>query len=145
MLISHKRRARFSLLTCLEHGELSFGSHAATFHPTPEHAELFLGDAGLRAGSAILGRLMVGSRSLTFEPDEAELPLVRMLLRDVPRPLFEWAASTHEVIGAAAGAGGFEVLVKALATRTERFQPLRLVRLASQSAQLLRFSHTTGI
>jgi hypothetical protein len=34
-----RARPRFSLLTCHEHGELYFGSHAASLHPTADQAE----------------------------------------------------------------------------------------------------------
>ena len=138
-----KRRVRFSLLTCLEHGELYFGSHAASFHPTADQAEALSLPPRV---SALAGRLMVASKSLTFEPDDPDAPLVRMVLKDVPRPLIEWAASTHEVIGAGAGAGGFEIHVRMLAARMERYQPLRTIKLAP-SVPALRFSlpHTRPI
>lgn len=136
MFSPKRRRARFSLLTCLEHGELFFGSHAASLHPTTEQTEAF--NLPPRATS-LAGRLMVASKSLTFEPDEPDAPLMRMIFKDVPRPLFEWAASTHEVIGTAAGTGGFEILVRMIAVRMERFQPLRTMKLEA-SLPPMRFS-----
>ena len=67
--IASRRRRRFSLLTCLEHGERFFGSHAATMYPAPEHAKLL----GLRGGEERLpGRISVSSGGLIFEPDESE-------------------------------------------------------------------------
>ena len=138
-----RARPRFSLLTCLEHGELYFGSHAASLHPTADQAEALSLPPRV---SALAGRLMVASKSLTFEPDDPDAPLVRMVLKDVPRPLIEWAASTHEVIGAGAGAGGFEIHVRMLAARMERYQPLRTIKLAP-TVPALRFSlqHTRPI
>ena len=85
---STKRRPRFTLLTCLEYGELYFGDHAATFLPSRAQSECL----ALRRAE-LHGRLMVASGSLTFEPDDSEAPLLRILLRDVRAPLSEWSSS----------------------------------------------------
>ena len=117
------RRRRFSVLTCFEHGEKSFGSHAATLYPEPEH----FGPLGLRENEERLpGRLMISSGGLIFEPDEQEAPLLRVNLKEVPRPVFEWPAKPPRP-------GGFGVEAKAIAVRFEKFQPFRSLKLESAS------------
>ena len=112
-----RRRRRWSLLTCLEHGERYFGAHTATLDVPPTHAATL----GLRGALPRLpGRLFIASGSLTFDPDEAEAPLMRLVWRDVPRPAFE---TTDEN-------AGFAIEAHALAVRVEKFQPLRFIRLA---------------
>ena len=88
------RRRRFSLLTCLEHNEVYFGSHSATLFPEKEHESIL----GLH-GERLPGRLMVSSGGLVFEPDDQSAPLLRVALKDVPRPLFEWAAKPPRPAG----------------------------------------------
>ena len=131
-----RRRRRFSLLTCLESGERYFGSHAATFYPDTTHEES-LKLRMTQGNERLPGRLMISSKGLTFEPDDTDAPLMRIPLREVPRPIFEWAASSPR-------AGGFEVEASCVATRTEKFSPLQLTKLSSSTP--LRFSllHTPG-
>ena len=125
-----RRRRRFSLLTCLESGERYFGSHAATFYPDTTHEES-LKLRMTQGNERLPGRLMISSKGLTFEPDDTDAPLMRIPLREVPRPIFEWAASSPR-------AGGFEVEASCVATRTEKFSPLQLTKLSSSTP--LRFS-----
>lgn len=123
-----KRRPRFSLLTCLEYGEVYFGDHAATLLPNTAQVE----QLGLR-WSSYTGRIMVASGSLTFEPDDNDAPLLRLLLRDVKSPLVEWAAMPEGV------PPGFQITCDSISARREKFEPLFAVRLAD-AASLLRFS-----
>ena len=49
-----RTRRRYSLLTCLDHGEVYFASHAASFYPQEEHAATLnlRGDAAQRLAGA---------------------------------------------------------------------------------------------
>ena len=68
--------------------------------------------------------------SLTFEPDDNEAPLLRVSLRDVPRPLGEWQASVNS---SASMAWSFEQ--RQSPSASERFAPLKTIRLAPSTSQ----------
>lgn len=121
-------RRRWSILTCLEHGERFFGAHTATLHL--EESTLHI--LGARE-MVVPGRLMVASSSITFEPDDADSPLVRITLRDIPQPILEWA-------GTPPAKPGFELQPRSVAVRMEKFAPLRTVRPPSSPFAPLRIS-----
>ena len=72
--MAHKPRKRFSLLM-LAYGERYLEDRAVILEPAPP-----LSDRRLK------GRLKVATWSLTFEPDDPEAPLMRIMLRDCDGP-----------------------------------------------------------
>ena len=90
-----RRKARRFNLLLLDHGETFIEDHAVQMYPT----EALAGALGVRAARFWRGRIHCASASLTFEPEEPDVPLLRVLLNDVEAPLVEWSA------GAAGGRG----------------------------------------
>ena len=136
-MLTRKKAARFHLLL-LDHGESFIDDHAVHFYPT----ETLASALGLRAARFWKGRVHCASWSLTFEPEDPEAPLLRVMLSEAGSELIEWTplAAAGGGRGSAAdapAAGGFEVRATSVLHKLEQFQPYVSARLPS--AEPLRF------
>ncbi|KAL1518989.1 hypothetical protein AB1Y20_003258 [Prymnesium parvum] len=129
-----RRKTRRFHLLLLDHGETFIEDHAATFHPSEAVAALL----GLRLGRASWkGRIHCGSKSLTFEPEELDAPLVRLLLSELTQPLLEWHARPHAPASEPLGESGFLAHAAAVLHKRETHQPF--VSLKLPEGEPLRF------
>ena len=113
---------RFSLLL-LDHGELYLEDHGCYFHPASTQQATLL---GLRTTKKLKGRLRVASCSLTFEPEELTVPIMRILLKEL-----YGGASMHTEGGAEA----FEITTTTgVMTKRDLLQPFSTCRLAASGA-----------
>ncbi|KAL3913458.1 MAG: hypothetical protein SGPRY_007972, partial [Prymnesium sp.] len=136
----YRRKSRFHLLL-LEHGERFIDDHAATLIPSDQLLSLL---AISLARPSWKGRIHCGSRSLTFEPEEAEAPLLRVLLSELAQPLVEWghtqgAGNPWDSIHCeTVGEGGFIAHARSILHKQSINQPFVSLKLAE--AEPLRFS-----
>ena len=122
LMQGRSRRSRFSLLL-LDHGELYLEDHGCYFHPASTQQATLL---GLRTTKKLKGRLRVASCSLTFEPEELTVPIMRILLKEL-----YGGASMHTEGGAEA----FEITTTTgVMTKRDLLQPFSTCRLAASGA-----------
>ena len=140
-----RRRAKRFHLLLLDNGETFVEDHAVQFYPSEQFASLL----GLRAARFWRGRIHCASSSITFEPEDPEVPLLRVLLSEVVAPLAEWSPSGgtqpprasanpwDSGKESAVGEGGFVCCAGCVLHKRENNQPFTTLRLAQ--AEPLRF------